>query len=114
MDFVVDLGTPVLAPLGGEVYESEDKSNRYGETEEFKNDVNFVTLKHSKEEFSQVLHLAKGSASHLKLGQRVKTGEQIGVSGNSGWMTGPHIHMFVFKNLPDGNFKGLTIRFKNN
>lgn len=111
IDFLVDLGTPTLAPLEGKVVEAVDSNERYGPTQEFADDVNYITIKHRNDEFSQVLHLAKGS-SRVKVGDRVKTGQEIAMSGNSGWMTAPHLHMFVFKNLPGGAFKGLEIRFK--
>lgn len=112
IDFLVDLGTPTLAPLGGKVVEVVDWNERYGPTEEFVNDVNYITIKHRNNEFSQILHLAKGS-SKVKVGDTVRTGQEIAMSGNSGWMTAPHLHMFVFKNLPGGAFKGLEIQFRD-
>lgn len=111
VDFLVNLGTPTLASLEGVVTAVVDWNERYGSSEEFANDVNYITIKHRNNEFSQVLHLAKGSAK-VKVGDRVKTGQEIAVSGNSGWMTEPHLHFFVFRNLPGGEFKGLKIQFK--
>jgi len=111
MDFSVDIGTPTLSPLGGKVTEVVDWNDRYGPTEEFINDANYITIKHRNGEFSQVLHLAKGSA-RVQIGDKIRTGQEIAISGNSGWMTKPHLHMFVFKNLKDGGFKGLEIQFK--
>lgn len=111
IDFGVLLGTKALAPLAGKVVEVEDRNERYGPGEEFVDDVNFITLKHSNGEFSQLLHLAKDS-SKVKVGDVVKAGQEMALSGNSGWMTAPHLHMFVFKNLPGGAFKGLEIQFK--
>lgn len=111
VDFAVALGTPALAPLEGVVHEFDDSKERYGLSEEFADDVNYVTIRHANDEFSQVLHLAKGSAK-VKVGDRVRAGQIIAMSGNSGWMTEPHLHFFVFENLPGGDFRGLEIQFK--
>ena len=37
-------------------------------------------------------HLAE---SHVKVGQRVETGQVIGILGNSGYSTGPHVHFEI-------------------
>jgi len=112
IDFAVKLQTPVLAPLDGEVLEVIDSNDKFGVTEKFAPYVNFITIKHADNEFSQLLHLEKGS-SLIRAGDEVKKGEQIALSGNSGWMTGPHIHMFVFKLTSERKgFKGLEIRFE--
>ncbi len=111
-DYLVELGTPILAPLGGRVIEVVDDKEKYGPTEEFKDELNYITIAHSNGEYSQPAHFAKDSIT-VKVGDLVQTGQQLGISGNSGWMTEPHIHLLVFKldSSPSG-FKGLKIRFK--
>lgn len=113
VDLAVDLGTEVLAPMEGRVVEVVDKFDKYGAGEEFAGFLNFVTISHDNGEYSQMAHIAKGSA-RVKVGQFVKSGQVLGVTGLNGWMEEPfleHVHMLVFKLLPDGGFKGLEIRF---
>jgi murein DD-endopeptidase MepM/ murein hydrolase activator NlpD len=38
------------------------------------------------------MHLSKGSVS---VGDPIAQGDEIGKSGNSGWSTGPHVHVQV-------------------
>lgn len=109
IDFLCAVGTPVLSPLDGVVVNVVDQHDRFGPSEEFADDLNYATLRHANGEFSQVAHLAKGSAQ-VKPGDRVTTGQQIAVSGNSGWMTEPHIHFFVF-GVDGKDFQGKEIRF---
>lgn len=113
IDFSVDLGTPVLAPFEGEVVETVDINEKYGSSPKFADYLNYITIKHANNEYSQLAHLAKGSAL-VKVGDNVKEGQKIAVTGKSGWMTAPHLHMLVFKLAPTkAGFKGLEIRFKN-
>lgn len=113
LDLAVELGTDVLAPLDGRVVEVVDKFNKYGAGEEFGKYLNFVTIAHGNGEYSQLAHIARDS-SKVKVGQLVKTGQKLGVTGLNGWMEEPfleHVHMLVFKLLPEGGFQGLKIRF---
>ena len=90
-----------------------DKYDKYGKGEEFGKYLNFITIAHDNGEYSQLAHIAKGSAK-VKVGQLVKTGQKIGETGLNGWMEEPfleHLHILVFKLLPEGGFQGLEIRF---
>lgn len=112
LDFIVDLNTPILASLDGQVVKVVDDHDKYGPTEEFKDDLNYITIRHANGEYSQPSHLAKGSAL-VKEGDFIHVGQQIGVTGNSGWMTEPHLHLFIFKlDINQPGFKGLKIKFK--
>jgi len=113
VDLAVDLGIEVLSPLDGKVTEVIDIYDKYGKGQEFADYLNYITIAHTKGEYSQLAHIAKSSAK-VSIGQYVKTGQVIGVTGLNGWMEEPfleHLHMLVFKFLPDGSFKGLKIRF---
>lgn len=113
IDYAMQLGTPVIAPLDGEVRDVEDNHERYGPTEEFVHDANYVTIARANGEFSQAVHLAKDSVI-VKKGDKVKAGQQIGITGNSGWMTEPHLHFFVFRLESDENgFRGLDPQFRD-
>ena len=112
IDFLVALGTPVLASRDGMIVDVIDAHDKFGPTEEYKEDLNYITLLHENGEYSQLAHLARGSAM-VSLGEDVKVGQEIGISGNSGWMTEPQIHMLVFRLEADEHgFKGLEIRFE--
>lgn len=112
LDFSVDLGTPVLAPLDGEIIEVVDIYKKHGSSPKFANYLNYITIKHANNEYSQLAHLEKKS-SLVKVEDKVREGQKIAFTGLSGWMTAPHLHMFVFKltSAKEG-FEGLEIRFK--
>ncbi|HET9947065.1 MAG TPA: M23 family metallopeptidase [Patescibacteria group bacterium] len=118
VDFLVPTETPVLMPQTGRVIEVVDSHTRYGPTEEFATDLNYVTLMHANGEFSQVAHLKQGSAI-VQVGDIVEQGQRIATSGNSGWQTEPHIHFYVFTTfsaIENGGlvrkFEGRRIRFE--
>ncbi|OGH02639.1 MAG: hypothetical protein A2798_03300 [Candidatus Levybacteria bacterium RIFCSPHIGHO2_01_FULL_37_17] len=112
IDYIMALGTSVVAPLDGVISDVYDRHEKYGPTDEFVNDANYITIAHANGEFSQVVHLAKDS-SKVKKGDKVKAGQKIAITGNSGWMTEPHLHFFVFTldNIREG-FIGLEPQFK--
>lgn len=112
VDFIVDLGTPILCSYDGEVVKIVDTNDKFGPTKDFSDFLNYITIRHENGEFSQPAHLAKGSAL-VKEGDVVTVGQQLAITGNSGWMTEPHLHFFVFKATNnDPGFVGLKIKFK--
>ena len=59
-----------------------------------------------------------GNYAHLRArgvrvapGQRVAAGETIGLSGNTGFSSGPHLHFSVFKTRNGKERESLPIRF---
>jgi murein DD-endopeptidase len=77
-DFAVPIGTPVKAPQDGVV--SRTGSDNMNGT--------FVEID-SGGVIHSLLHL---SQSKVTSGQQVKKGQVVGLSGNTGYSTGPHLH----------------------
>jgi len=78
IDYSIPAGTPVLAAHEGIVTIGEDPDG-YGMF------VRVITG-------NRVTIYAHLSAITRKDGDRVQAGEQIALSGNTGWTTGPHLH----------------------
>jgi murein DD-endopeptidase MepM/ murein hydrolase activator NlpD len=78
-DFDVDTGMPVFAPMTGTVVLAEPLQVR----------GNAVILDHGLGVFTGYWHL---SQIDVAVGQAVGKGEVIGLAGNTGLSTGPHLH----------------------
>jgi len=81
-DITGSVGTPVVATAAGKVVEVEYSSS-FG---------NYVVLAHSGGIRTLYAHL---SAFKCQVGRTVRRGETIGLLGNTGRSTGPHIHYEV-------------------
>lgn len=79
IDFAMPTGTPILATSDGEITRVSNHPFA-GKYLEIKHDGRYVT---------RYLHLNR---IKVRRGQRVKRGEVIALSGNSGRSTGPHLH----------------------
>jgi murein DD-endopeptidase MepM/ murein hydrolase activator NlpD len=82
LDFRVPSGTPVTAMNDGTVLLARPL---YFEG-------NFIVLDHGQGLLTLYLHL---SEFKVKEGERVKRGQEIGLSGGTGRATGPHLHVAV-------------------
>ena len=80
IDIAVPLGTPLVAVADGKVLKA-GYNNLSG---------NYVVLEHPQ--WNMTSHYAHMSKIFVKPGQKVKKGEVIGLSGNTGRSTGPHLH----------------------
>lgn len=112
IDIAVDLDTPVLAPFEGTITEIVENNTLFGETRKFAKLVNYINIEHPNGEISQLCHLAKDSVL-VKKGDKVTKGQKIARTGLSGWMSKPHVHWIVFKNIHNKpGFKGLKIKLE--
>ncbi|BDH45447.1 murein DD-endopeptidase MepM [Salmonella enterica subsp. enterica serovar Choleraesuis] len=85
VDFAVPQGTPVLSVGDGEVVTAK-RSGAAGY---------YVAVRHGRTYTTRYMHLKR---ILVKPGQKVKRGERIALSGNTGRSTGPHLHYEVWIN----------------
>ncbi|MCS6903790.1 MAG: M23 family metallopeptidase [Bacteroidia bacterium] len=86
IDIVAQVGTPVKASADGIIKTAGIPEVGYGLQIEVDHGYGYVT---------KYAHL---SALNVRVGQKVKRGDIIGYTGNSGYSTGPHLHYEVIKN----------------
>ena len=82
VDWGTPTGTPVKASCGGTVTKA-GWANGYGYC---------VCIAHEDGKETRYGHLSKVL---VKVGQKVKQGEKIALSGNTGVSTGPHLHFEI-------------------
>ncbi len=98
VDFAADIGTPVIAARAGTVMEVEADFARAGlDAEIFAGRANFVRIVHDDGTMALYAHLDVDGVV-VRVGQRVRKGEAIGFSGNTGFTAGPHLHFVVQAN----------------
>lgn len=85
IDMACPQGTPIRACCGGTVAMTS-YSNLYG---------NYVIINHGNGYQTLYGHMSKKVA---KAGQVVSQGQLIGYVGSTGYSTGPHLHLSVYKN----------------
>lgn len=85
VDFAMPIGTPVLSIGDGEVLIAK-RSGAAG---------NYVVIRHGRQYITRYMHLKK---LLVEPGQKVKRGDRIALSGNTGRSTGPHLHYELWIN----------------
>jgi len=107
-------GEELIAPCDAVIVAVIDgiKDNKPGEFNRIYIYGNSVVLKTEKEEYIFLNHFKKNSIV-VKEGQKVKQGELLGLCGNSGNSSEPHLH-FHIQNIEDPNkATGIKSFFKN-
>jgi murein DD-endopeptidase MepM/ murein hydrolase activator NlpD len=83
VDLHAPMRTPVFAASDGDVVYVGSKIRGFGQ---------MVVIKHAGDLYSVYAHHSKNL---VKLGQKVKRGEEIALSGKSGHAHGPHLHFEI-------------------
>ncbi|MBR5581647.1 MAG: M23 family metallopeptidase [Treponema sp.] len=86
IDLAIVQGTPIKAAMSGKIA-VVGYTNVYG---------NYVIIDHENGYQTLYAHLQKPAP--VTKGQRVAQGTKIGLVGNTGYSTGPHLHFTVYKN----------------
>lgn len=95
VDFAAPIGTPVIAARAGVVMQVENDFGAAGlNQEQYGGRANFVRIAHDDGSMAVYAHLAEGGVQ-VRVGQQVRAGQVIGLSGNTGFTSGPHLHFAV-------------------
>jgi len=93
-------GREIIAPADGVVTDVIEgvRDNKPGSMNPYSAVGNAVIIEHRKNEVSILAHLKLGSVK-VKVGDKVKRGQYIGLCGNSGNSSEPHLH-YHLQNTP--------------
>jgi murein DD-endopeptidase MepM/ murein hydrolase activator NlpD len=83
IDIAADVGTPIYAAATGVIEFAGWNSGGYG---------NMVEIRHPDGSMTRYAHM---NAIHVRNGQNVSQGDQLGEMGSTGYSTGPHLHFEV-------------------
>lgn len=109
IDFDMKVGTRVCASRPGTVIAVKEDSDKGCKTNKCKAHANYVLIYHEDGTFASYVHLKKDGAK-VDVGEHVKAGQVIGLSGNTGWSSGPHLHFEVY--IPrEGDNVGVRTKF---
>ncbi|GGD35971.1 peptidoglycan DD-metalloendopeptidase family protein [Pseudoxanthomonas indica] len=98
VDFAVPVGTPILAAREGMVMQVESDFDKAGlNKEKYGGRANFIRILHGDGTMALYAHL-KPEGVQVREGQYVRKGQRIGLSGNTGLSTAPHLHFVVQAN----------------
>lgn len=111
VDFNMPVGTPIYAARDGVVAGVKDDSTEGGAEDRYRNAANYVMIKHADGTVAEYAHLQAGGV-RVAVGDKVKAGDFIALSGNSGYTTGPHLHFFVYKAIDGSRRRSFPIRFR--
>lgn len=119
-DFLLPKGTEIIAARGRVITKVKinGKKNYSGKDlkkgdKAYRKEMNEIEIKHSDGTYASYPHL-KYHGAFVKIKSKVKQGQIIGLSGNTGWSSKPHLDFCVFrKNFKSRKIKTIKIKFKD-
>jgi murein DD-endopeptidase MepM/ murein hydrolase activator NlpD len=110
LDFKMPVGSVVCAARDGVVVRLKEDGNQGGAEKSARAYANFVVIQHADNSRSGYWHL-KHNGVLVQLGDSVKKGQPIALSGNTGYTYLPHLHFIVWNFDKQGKFQQTATRF---
>ena len=107
-DFAMPIGDTIVAARAGTVVQAEDS---FADGTRLAGQENELVVEHSDGTFGRYTHLMQ-RGTLVRMGGRVRQGQPIGRSGDSGNSRGPHLHFDVAL-CPEAHCDTLPISFRN-
>lgn len=109
IDFEMPEGTEVLAARDGIVVQVIQNNNKGCPSEKCAQYGNYISILHSDKTRAEYWHI-KHKGSVVQVGNKVKKGDLIGYSGNTGWSYGSHLHFVCYSPSYMGMKKEETVK----
>jgi murein DD-endopeptidase MepM/ murein hydrolase activator NlpD len=113
LDFKMKKGTKVCAARAGVVVRLKEDGNKGGSKIKYRSFGNFVIIQHEDSSRTGYWHLQHNGVL-VNVGDSVKQGQIIALSGNSGYTYFPHLHFIVWRSDKRGQWSQIGTRFKTN
>jgi murein DD-endopeptidase MepM/ murein hydrolase activator NlpD len=110
LDFKMKKGTKILAARDGVVTRVKEDGSRGGTNRKYRSEGNNVIISHTDNSRAGYWHLQKDGAL-VKVGDTVKKGQVIALSGNTGYTAFPHLHFIVWTSR-GGQWQQIPTRFE--
>src|SRR5215213_1094146 len=110
-DWKMPEGTPVLAAREGVIVSVKDQFEKGGANRKFEDCANMIVIQHADGTMAHYCHLSPRTAK-VKLGEKVRAGDLLAASGNTGFTSGPHLHFAVFKARDGHGRETIPVKFR--
>ena len=110
IDFKMKKGTKVCAAKDGVVIRAVENNTRGGRSKKNRPYANLVVIQHANGERTGYWHL-KHNGALVNVGDTVKRGQFIGLSGRTGYAAFPHLHFLAWKFNEKGQWEQVPTRF---
>ncbi len=113
LDFKMKKGTKICAVRDGVVLRLKEDGNNGGSQVKYRSFGNFVVIQHEDSSRSGYWHLQFNGVL-VNVGDTVKQGQVIGLSGKTGYTYFPHLHFIVWRSDGKGQWTQIGSRFQTN
>jgi|SRR5688572_13742497 len=111
IDFKMKRGTKILAARSGVVTQVKSDGTRGGLKRKYRKEGNYIIIAHEDSTRTGYWHLQPNGA-HVKVGDTVREGQFIGLSGKTGYALFPHLHFNVSQRNSEGKWVQIGSRFR--
>jgi len=111
LDFKMKKGTKIVAVRDGVVTRVKEDGSKGGWNRKYRSQGNNIIIQHSDNSRSGYWHLQKDGAL-VNVGDTVKQGQVIGLSGKTGFAATPHLHFIVWSFDSRGRWQQVATRFQ--
>ncbi len=109
LDFKMKRGTKLTAARGGIVIRAKEDGKRGALKPEYRSDGNYIVIQHDDGSRAAYWHLHQDGAL-VNVGDTVKMGQLIALSGKTGYTFMPHLHFMVWTSK-NGEWQQIATRF---